>query len=252
MKPEIISRLVAINHQFYQSSAQSFSQTRQRVQPGVHSIIRDYIFSKKISGQTSNHILDIGCGNGELAHVLALSDWQGCYLGIDFSQPLIDQRNDSVNRLGFAASFQQVDVTNAEWADSLGQLQFDLILSFAVLHHIPGIFTRRQILQNVSRLLPKDGLFIFSVWQFLRSPRLTARIQPWSVVGMEEVEVDQDDYLLDWRANHETAAYRYVHHFSSFELQQLAQDTGFTIIESFDSDGKEGNLSVYQVWKKDS
>jgi hypothetical protein len=59
--------------------------------------------------------------------------------------------------------------------------------------------------------------------------------------------VEQGDYLLDWRRG--GLGIRYVHHFSAEELARLAADSGFRIIESFDSDGKEGDLSLYQVWE---
>jgi hypothetical protein len=100
----------------------------------------------------------------------------------------------------------------------------------------------------VHEILPPDGHFILSNWQFLNSPRLRRRVQEWSAAGLTELDVDQNDYLLDWRSG--GTGLRYVHHFSENELAVLAESTGFENIETFYSDGKEGNLAVYQVWKK--
>ena len=65
-------------------------------------------------------------------------------------------------------------------------------------------------------------------------------------------DVDAGDVLIDWRAEGESAgaALRYVHAFSEEEMQRLAGKSGFQIRESWSSDGKEGNLGLYQVWSR--
>ena len=40
-----------------------------------------------------------------------------------------------------------------------------------------------------------------------------------------------------------------MHHFSEAELAALAEGAGFEVVETFLSDGAEGNLGLYQVWK---
>jgi hypothetical protein len=85
-----------------------------------------------------------------------------------------------------------------------------------------------------------------SVWQFLNSPRLAVRVQPWEKVGLSVEQVDPGDYLLDWR--HGGTGVRYVHHFSAEELAALAGETGYKILETFHSDGQAGRLGLYQIW----
>jgi len=70
----------------------------------------------------------------------------------------------------------------------------------------------------------------------------------WSDAGLTEADVDAGDYLLDWRSG--GTGLRYAHHFNENELATLAESSGFEIITTFYSDGKEGNLAIYQVWKK--
>jgi hypothetical protein len=118
-----------------------------------------------------------------------------------------------------------------------------------VLHHIPGEKLRLDILKTIHNLLAEGGRFIHSNWQFLNSPRLRQRVRKWSEVGLSESDVDEDDYLLDWRSG--GTGLRYVHHFSEAELAELAESSGFEIVETFYSDGKEGNLGIYQVWTMD-
>jgi hypothetical protein len=123
---------------------------------------------------------------------------------------------------------------------------WSLITAFAVLHHIPGQSLRLNILKSVHELLTEGGCFIHSNWQFLNSPRLRLRVQEWSEAGLSEADVDENDYLLDWRSG--GTGLRYVHHFSEEKLTELAESSGFQIVDTFYSDGKEGNLAIYQTW----
>ncbi|HNB51067.1 MAG TPA: hypothetical protein PK530_03960, partial [Anaerolineales bacterium] len=104
-----------------------------------------------------------------------------------------------------------------------------------------------SLLISSSPLPLSPPLFILSNWQFLNSPRWVARIQLWERVGLTTEDVAPNDYLLDWRRGGE--GLRYVHHFSEDELAKLAQDTGFEVTETFHSDGAEGNLGLYQIWR---
>lgn len=236
MNPNTISRLLDLNRQFYQTFALPFSATRHRLQPGVLRII------DRIS-PTAN-LLDLGCGNGELARELARCGHAGTYTGLDFSPTLLEQASED-QLADF--HFLLADLSSTDWDSPLLGQQYNCALAFAVLHHLPGADLRLQILNKVHKLLPQGGQFIHSEWQFLNSPRLKERIQPWESVGLAEGDIDPGDYLLDWRQGGH--GLRYVHHFSEPELEQLAVSTGFTILESFLSDGENGRLGLYQVWE---
>ena len=71
---------------------------------------------------------------------------------------------------------------------------------------------------------------------------------PWAEVGLAPEDVDEGDVLLDWRASDQVGL-RYVHTFSEASLTRLAEQAGFKVNESFLSDGKPGNLALYQVWR---
>jgi hypothetical protein len=149
--------------------------------------------------------------------------------------------------LNLQAVFLQIDLSKPGWEENLPHPSFDMLLAFAVFHHLPGYELRRQVLRTARSLLSMQGRLIHSEWQFLNSPRLAARIQPWESIGLAPAQVDPGDYLLDWRQG--GYGYRYVHHFDPEELQALAASSGFKILDTFYSDGESGNLSLYQNWE---
>ena len=196
--------------------------------------------------QGDESILDLGCGNGEFARELARHGHRGSYLGVDFSLPLL--RDAESQPEGFSATFTEADLTQLsanKWLMHHGK--WNVVASFAVLHHIPSEEMRMDILRAVHELLADDGKFIHSHWQFLNSEKLKTRIKPWEEADVQPSDVDAGDYLLDWRSGGE--GLRYAHHFSESELSALARVTGFDVLDTFYSDGESGNLGLYQVWK---
>lgn len=240
VNPSTAARLSEINKLFYQTFALPFSATRSRIQPGVRRIL------ERIGSQA--RLLDLGCGNGELARELDNRDHQGPYVGLDSSAALLEQAREALAGVaGFPFYFLEADISRPGWDAHLPLFPFDWILAFAVLHHLPGERLRRQVLLKVHELLAPGGRFVHSEWQFLKSPRLRDRIQPWEKAGLSAAEVDPGDYLLDWR--HGGTGLRYVHHFTAEELEEMARETGFRILETFHSDGEGGNLGIYQIWE---
>jgi len=238
MQEVTVRRLLDINKQFYQNFGAEFSATRARIQPGTGMIIN------RLDGHED--ILDLGCGNGALARQLAILGHRGSYTGLDFSLPLLAAAGQQADI--FPVNFIQADLTRANWDTDLPADNYQMVFSFATLHHIPSEQLRLQILTKIARLLKKEGKFIHSNWQFLNSPRLRNRIQPWQEAGLQARDVDRGDYLLDWkRGGH---GLRYVHHFDEEELSRLAEAAGFNVCESFHCDGQGGRLGLYQVWDK--
>lgn len=234
MNNATIEKIIQLNHEFYQNFGEHFSATRGRLQPGVQKILGEI--------GREQRILDVGCGNGEFARQLADRGHTAPYLGVDFSLPLLnDARRVPEN---FPATFLAFDITRTPWTGVSGQ--FSVITSFAVLHHIPGEETRLRILAEIKKHLAPRSRFIFSTWQFRNSEKLRGRVQDWALVGIDPRDVDEGDYLLDWRRG--GRGYRYAHQYSEAELEKLAEKSGFTIKESFYSDGATGTLGLYQIW----
>jgi tRNA (uracil-5-)-methyltransferase TRM9 len=237
--------LIRLNQQFYQTFAEQFSATRQQIQPGVRNVIRQI--------PPDCQILDLGCGNGKLWQRLVEQGFQGQYTGLDFSTKLLEvaaqQTSQTIAEQPATPSplFIRADLTGNGWEKGIPQNAYDFVLAFAVIHHLPGGKTVFRTLQQIRRFLVPSGKFIFSVWQFLNSPRLRGRIQDWSEIGLSDSQVEPGDYLLDWRQGGH--GLRYVHAFTAEELENLARRCGYVPIEAYLSDGKGGNLSLYQTWK---
>lgn len=247
MDHETIKVLLTLNREFYQRFASPFSATRRQVQPGVRKVL-EWI-SRNLP--ESRRFLDLGCGNGTLAYELNNAGFKGEYIGLDASQDLLETARTVIPKLegsNMHLSFIQSNLAEAGWELKLPDHHpFDVVFAFAVIHHLPGNTLRLQLLNQVNALLKSQGCFFLSVWQFMNSPRLRNRIQPWNTIGLEQNQLELGDTLLDWR--HGGKGLRYVHHFTEAELNFLAEQSGFKVMETFLSDGKGGNLGLYQVWE---
>ena len=249
MKAETLDKLNSINQEFYQKFADSFAQTRRKIQPGVSGILENT--AKK------GNWLDIGCGNGNLAYTWAQKGYTGLYFGIDFSIDLIVKAQKKVLPIREEQKivFHQTDLNRDKWIDSLPDVEWNAIFCFAVLHHIPGEARRKLLCAQMRELLAVGKDCYISVWQPRNSPRLVNHIHPWENVGVDSSDVDPGDVLMDWRAHHKDGhnepAFRFVHIFTADELSDIARVSGFSVAGSFYSDGKEGNLGLYQHWVVD-
>ena len=235
MNSTTAQRLLKINREFYNRFGDQFSATRQRLQPGVRKILETI--------QADVSVLDLGCGNGNFLRELSVRGHKAALLGVDFSLPLLRDAESAPGVEFREVNLDQLSVVSGQLAVEGG---WDVITMFATLHHIPSTEIRLDILRTVRKLIKDDGKFILSNWQFLNSEKLRSRIQPWGRVSINESDLDEGDYLLDWRSGGE--GLRYAHQFSARELLGLAEQAGMRVTDSFLSDGDGGNLGLYQVW----
>jgi len=245
VKPEIADQLLRLNLQFYQTFAHHFSSTRQRIQPGVRKILPEI--------NPEHKVLDVGCGNGNLWQALVHAAFRGVYFGVDFSPELIKIASAAAEKIRSDEPsipkpiFLSADLSRADWRAEIPESCFDCVFLLAALHHLPGAVLRQKILSDIASLMNPGGRLVVSVWQFRNSVRLSKRIQDWSVVDLDQDDLDAGDYLMDWRSG--GRGFRYVHEFSAAELHFLAEMNGFSVRSSFFSDGEGGNLSQYQIWE---
>lgn len=246
MDAETVAYLINLNERFYSTFGGAFAATRRRIQDGV----------RRVLGMLPDEgaWLDLGCGSGALAAEWLRAGRESAYLGLDFSQPLLDEARAAVRGLEGAerVEFRLANLLDPGWTAGL-RGPFRGALSFAVFHHLPSVELRLRVLGETRALLAPGGWFVHSEWQFQNSPKLMARRQPWEAVGLNAEALEPGDTLLDWRfalpGQPEQVGLRYVHLFTRDELDDLARRAGFRVLETFESDGQGGRLGLYQIWQ---
>ena len=226
-----VAKLLALNKAFYGRFANAFSASRGKAEPGLLRLLH--------SVKPGARVLDLGCGNARVAQLLP----PGCsYTGIDFSPELLRSTAPPPHLVSYRLLV--ADLVQDAWAKGL-TARFDWIVIRAVLHHIPDYANRRAVLSQAISLSSPDGYLILANWQFDRLPRLLQRAVPWSAIGLSEDDVEDGDMLLDWRRD--GYGIRYVHLVTRQETLRLAEESGATVVEMFQSDGRTGDLTLYAL-----
>lgn len=268
MNASTVAALNRLNRGFYDRHGLSFSATRSRPWPGWQRAVRPFLDVRSRSGERSGAraIVDVGCGNGRFGvFVDTLQCGPVDYLGIDNSREMIRlARQRLAPRASVEASFRLHGLTD-EPVLSATDGSFDLAVLFGVLHHVPGLQSRRRLLRDVAaRVVPK-GLLIVSFWQFGARERFRRRQIPWSLHNahcddpIDERQLETGDFLLAWGegpAEDEGAASdpgprRYCHYASPDESAEMVGDLGLATIDQFESDGDSGDLNLYFVLRRE-
>lgn len=99
--------------------------------------------------------LDIGCGTGELASLLARSDWPVRAVGLDYSPNMCAAAAAKVQEATWAdrAQFTAGDSEHLPFADAA----FDLVTCSNSFHHYPH---QQAVVDEVYRILKPGGVFI--------------------------------------------------------------------------------------------
>jgi len=145
MQPELIDKLLRLNQDFYATYAQSFAATRHSVQPGVQRLL-PMIMQAEV-------VLDLGCGNGNLAELLKSEGFCGSFYGVDENAYFLEQAETATQDAACGSySFRQGSLASFNWLDLVDEA--DAICSFATLHHLPGADLHRQLFSSISDQSP--------------------------------------------------------------------------------------------------
>jgi tRNA (uracil-5-)-methyltransferase TRM9 len=246
MKRSTIIRLNALNQRFYQENAASFADSRQAPWSGWEQL-KPFLdeFSSKNPAKPL-HVLDVGCGEGRFGRWLSQQGYQVEYRGLDNSEALLSEARKHVPlNNGSTFQFEYRDVV-AELLDetlSFSQ-QFDVIVLFGVLHHIPSAELRKRLLERLSQALTPNGLLIFTLWQLQHHPQLLSRQESAEIIGLSPAELEVGDYILDWRRD--GRGYRYCHDFSG-EPDKQFEVSGLKTIGSYFADGNDSKSNKYII-----
>jgi ubiquinone/menaquinone biosynthesis C-methylase UbiE len=237
MDKRIAEKLLNQTRENYNNFAESFSATRNYLWPEAIKILGNDWKSK-------SNVLDIGCGNGRYYSFFKEKDVK--YVGIDNSASMI-----SIARKKFPeGDFEMADALDLPFEAN----EFDGVVSFSVIHHIPSKELRKKFIQEAWRVLKPGGILVVTAWDL--RPLTMVRSRQWKrFKGFLNSQIkkiffleknDFGDFSIPWQNKYR----RYIHIFTLGELKNLVENEGFSIekIATSKLGIKEGNL--YIVAKK--
>lgn len=169
---------------FYNEMCNEFDKSRVRIWPHVSNFLSNF--------NSSDYLLDVGCGNGK--NILA--NPQLNFKGIDISENLVKICQNK--KLDVITS----DMCNIPFDDNT----FNGIICIASYHHLSTDNDRRTALNEMYRLLKKDGLLLITVWAMEQPPESTFNFK-------------HSDELVKWTSvKTKKTYYRYYHIYRKDEL----------------------------------
>ena len=241
MKPETAQALRDIDRAFYRDCAEDFDRTRGRPWSGFDRVLAHC--------PDELTVLDVGCGNGRFAARLAQESEPRRihgYLGVDGSAPLLARARQKP--LPFPARFEHYDLLDdrpAPWVQT--GTRYDLVVLFAVLHHIPGREKRAALVNTLADAVAPGGRLALSLFRYDRSERMLARRVPASTCAALLPEADSlepGDHLLPFG---HTGHLRYCHLFDDGEVEAHCRHGELTLLEHFAPDSGGDRLNDYVV-----
>lgn len=253
MEDQTITQLNNLTQEFYTQVSTSFSQTRQTQWQGWQQLA-PYI--QKQAETDDFTLLDLGCGNGRFLTFVCESGLSNfTYVGTDTNQSLLREAQQVLTVHKLNGKLLELDIITALTEKNLHQLlkvtettNYDLIVSFGVLHHIPSAQLRIQLVKQLLELLKTQGIAIISLWRFNDFARYqTKKLDP-NQFGVSPDSLEPNDFLLGWKDRTDIA--RYCHSFTQEEVTQLLDELPAELVTSFTADGKEGGANIYLVLQK--
>lgn len=238
MKLKTIQSIKALNSRFYQIVAGEFASSREYFWEGWYELVA----SSEVFSKPYLNVLDLGCGTARFAQFLAQEVQQikhnkVAYRGVDFS-------NELLVRAVQPCSIDSYTLLHSDILNSIPNSKYNLIVLFAVMHHIPSVAAREQLLNRVAHNLAPGGVVCLTTWNFLENERWQSRFIEPVRIGVDPADLDSGDYILDWRRG--MHAFRYCHAFTEGEVAALLPNS-LRIAHSFTADGKTGEGNTYYI-----
>jgi ubiquinone/menaquinone biosynthesis C-methylase UbiE len=194
-------------HRTYDRIAGHFAQTREYPWPEVESFL---------DARTADVALDLGCGNGRHAELLA--ERADRVLGVDASTGLLQEAVDRARDREFEVELVAGDAARIPIRGNT----VDLAVYVATLHHLPDRGARVASLDELARVLDAGGAAVVSVWS-TEHDRFDRR--------------EGFDTTVDWTLPGGETVPRFYHVYDPAEFDADLADSALTVVESFVSSG---------------
>lgn len=186
----------------YERIGAHFSKTREYAWPEVESFVTD--------APHCETALDIGCGNGR--HAALLADVADRVVGVDASSALL---NAAQERIGNRVSLLLGDAARLPLAPEA----VNLAVYVATLHHLPTVDNRRASLNELARVLAPGGCALISVWS-------TAHDRFDAPADAE----NGFDTTVEWTLPDGETVPRFYHIYAPAEFRRELDDSGLSTV----------------------
>ena len=119
-----------------------------------HTVVEDFFLGDEVKGLQPGAALDLGCGTGPNALMLAERGWS--VVGVDWAEHAIELATQATADRGLDATFVVGDIT--AWKSPA---EFDLVIS---TYALPGGEDNRRVLQTSLDALAQSGTLIVAEW----------------------------------------------------------------------------------------
>ncbi|USZ68786.1 class I SAM-dependent methyltransferase [Halorussus salilacus] len=186
----------------YDRIAAHFSATREYPWPEVEAFLADR--------SRVEVALDLGCGNGRHAELLARSADR--VVGADASPALLAEARDRAADRGFDADLVGADAARIPLRDATA----GLAVYVATLHHLPSRELRIASLDELARVLTPGG---------------TALVSAWSTAHDRFEESESFDTTIDWTLPGGERVERFYHIYSPAEFEADIAASALELVE---------------------
>lgn len=195
----------------YDEIAESFDQTRQN-EWEEFEIFLPYI-------KDDQHLADLGCGNGRFYEFIK-KHRRIRYIGYDTSEKLLEIGKKK-HPDGFFMKKSLLDTC-------LENESMDIVSAIASLHHIPSKKLRAKAINEMHRILKKNGALLLTVWNLFQ-PKYKKYIWKGKLRHIfTGGKYDRRDTFIPWG---KSGIKRYYYAFKPAELRKLLEENGFKILE---------------------
>ncbi|MDP3742363.1 MAG: class I SAM-dependent methyltransferase [Candidatus Micrarchaeota archaeon] len=207
-----------LHYNYY--SAEKYEDDIRRAIPGygeMHTGIKKALATE--FGAKKITVLELGIGTGLTAQVVLDNVNVGKYLGIDFSQSMLNGARKRLER--YPVELELGDYAAVDFPKENG-----LVISVISIHHQATPRDKKKLFKKIYKCLSADGIFLFGDLFTQRNEHEAALNEAYHFHHLVENAVDEKT-LAEW-AHH----YKFVNHLAAIEDQiKWLKQAGFTDVE---------------------